>query len=57
LLARNSQREGTARLKDSNSTQNYEWSVSWKDVTDVTVIDNGSLDIEAITKQIIEHIS
>lgn len=55
VLARNNQSDGIAKLKESDIRQNYEWSVDWKNETDVTVLDNGSLNIAAIAKNIIEQ--
>jgi predicted kinase len=55
LLARNNQREGIAKLKESDITQNYEWSVGWNNTADMIVIDNGLADIGTVADQIIEQ--
>lgn len=55
VLARNNQRKNIARLKESDITQNYEWSVEWKNTADVIVIDNGTAKIADIADLIIRQ--
>lgn len=54
VVGRNNQREGTARLKESDIAQNYDWSVGWKDIDGVTVIDNGNQSVVNVANHIIK---
>jgi hypothetical protein len=54
VLARNSQREGTRRLTGDSVRQNYEWSLDWKSVSGVTVIDNGHKSIGEVAGEILD---
>jgi energy-coupling factor transporter ATP-binding protein EcfA2 len=54
-LARNNARSGVAGLKESDIKQNHEWSVGWKDVPGVIVIDNSNINVDLLTEKIISQ--
>lgn len=42
VLARNNERDGTAKLKEADIRQNYEWYEGWKNVDGVVVLKNST---------------
>lgn len=53
VLARNSRREGVAKLADVDVRQNYEWSAGWRDVPDATVIDTSIMSVSDVSRAIL----
>lgn len=54
VVARNNQREGTPKLKESDITRNYDWSIDWKSTEDIIVLNNGARSAADISVDIIE---
>jgi hypothetical protein len=54
VLARNDQRQGVPKLKESDVTRNHEWSLGWKDVPKMTVIDNGIHNAADVAQEILD---
>lgn len=54
VLVRNNQRQGIAKLKESDIKQNYEWSESWAKISDGTIIDNSTITTKQTAEKIIK---
>lgn len=53
VLTRNSHRAGLAKLKQADVAQNHQWSAGWRDVPEVTVIDNSIKSINEVADEIL----
>lgn len=48
VIARNNQREGTAKIPEDSIRQNHGWMVAWKEHPEALIIDNANKSVEEI---------